>query len=896
MGKYLHEFVSKIDFLKKYFGDDYLQPWASLTTSNYQSDYNRKKRKLSKMPLTTVPLTNDSTTFTFAIAANVNTDTLESISYSVDGGETWTTTPNVDATAVNIPVTVTNKTPVMWKGVGKAISVSDGVYSRLYANKNFEALGNPLSLIGEQYNLKSLINNAWALAHLFHNATTLINADKLILSAKKCGERCYHKMFDTCSNLETFPILPAISLANGCYAYMFSTCRKMVTPVAVPATKLDQYCYAYMFSGCTGLTSIPELPAMNLYQYCYQYMFNGCTGLVDCEINLPAVTMAQHCYERMFQDCTNLTTVPELPATSLAPNCYNGMFRNTAISQLPLLPATKLESNCYSIMFMQCSKLIDLSEYILPATILADGCYNQMFDNCINLKKGPQLPATTLTTNCYASMFYGCKSLIDTPALIATTLNTRCYQSMFSGCTSLTNMPEIIASNMSPYCCVSMFNNCTGLTSISLSNVTTLANNCFQTMFKGCTGLTSIPELPWTSLPSACMQGMFQNCINIVNIPSILPATTLNVYCYREMFYGCTSLTKAPALPAATATNTQCYYQMFYGCTNLNNITALFTNNPNSANNCQYQWVQGVSSTGTFIMSGNAEWNPESYRGVNGVPEGWTVNRITPTLETDDGNTTYAIASSANQISINGTDLLTSYTITLNDPDNVFTIEESNLDDTYDITCSDHTALHTATLTVSSPGATDLVLILVNNDGTLPNGYKRVGCVEADGNQQVDLNLIMFETAPVDYGVQLIGYLDNTSAAYGTLLANISETNPYPGTAIRKNNNTAFVQSRVSGVSSDIIGTNTLFATNYTGTESSAFNCKTTLFGAINTTNGNWWRFGKGRIYGCKIFINNTLVRNLIPCIENSTNIVGLYDVVNNVFYTSETNPLTYTN
>lgn len=111
--KYLHEFVSRIDFLKKYFGDDYLQPWASLTTSNYQSDYNRKKRKLSKMPLTTVPLTNDSTTFTFAIAANVNTDTLESISYSVDGGETWTTTSNVDATAVNIPVTVTNKTPVM---------------------------------------------------------------------------------------------------------------------------------------------------------------------------------------------------------------------------------------------------------------------------------------------------------------------------------------------------------------------------------------------------------------------------------------------------------------------------------------------------------------------------------------------------------------------------------------------------------------------------------------------------------------------------------------------------------------------------------------------------------------------------------------------------------------
>jgi hypothetical protein len=187
---------------------------------------------------------------------------------------------------------------------------------------------------------------------------------------------------------------------------------------------------------------------------------------------------------------------------------------------------------------------------------------------------------------------------------------------------------------------------------------------------------------------------------------------------------------------------------------------------------------------------------------------------------------------------MNGTNLLTGHNASLNDPDNVFTVEKSD-DDIYDITCSDHTALHVATLTVSSPGATDLVITLVNNAATLPSTYKRVGCVEADGNQQVDLNLIMFETVPVDYGVQLIGYLDNTSEAYGTLFANLSETNPYPGTAIRKSNNTAFVQSRVSGVSSNIIGTNKLFATNYTGTELSAFNCKTTLFGAINTTNGN---------------------------------------------------------
>ena len=40
--------------------------------------------------------------------------------------------------------------------------------------------------------------------------------------------------------------------------------------------------------------------------------------------------------------------------------------------------------------------------------------------------------------------------------------------------------------------------------------------------------------------------------------------------------------------------------------------------------------------------------------------------------------------------------------------------------------------------------------------------------------------------------------------------------------------------------------------------------------------------------------MNNTVVRNLLPCVEISTDTAGLYDTVNNVFYTSETEPLTY--
>ena len=45
-------------------------------------------------------------------------------------------------------------------------------------------------------------------------------------------------------------------------------------------------------------------------------------------------------------------------------------------------------------------------------------------------------------------------------------------------------------------------------------------------------------------------------------------------------------------------------------------------------------------------------------------------------------------------------------------------------------------------------------------------------------------------------------------------------------------------------------------------------------------------RFAEGRIYYFKLFVEGTLVRDMIPCKDNYNNI-GLYDIVNSVFYTS---------
>ena len=55
------------------------------------------------------------------------------------------------------------------------------------------------------------------------------------------------------------------------------------------------------------------------------------------------------------------------------------------------------------------------------------------------------------------------------------------------------------------------------------------------------------------------------------------------------------------------------------------------------------------------------------------------------------------------------------------------------------------------------------------------------------------------------------------------------------------------------------------------------------LFGRGNS--GSFERFAKAAIYRAKIYDNGVLIREFVPCIQKSNNEVGMYDIVNDVFY-----------
>lgn len=244
--------------------------------------------------------------------------------------------------------------------------------------------------------------------------------------------------------------------------------------------------------------------------------------------------------------------------------------------------------NTFKNMFFATS-VVNAENLVLVKGTVQKNSYAHMFLNCASLITAPQLPSTTLTDYCYRDMFNGCTSLTAAPELPATTLKRNCYQSMFQGCTSLTTAPELPAE--------------------------TLANSCYQNMFQGCTSLTAAPALPATTLTSSCYNNMFSGCTSLTAAPA-LPATTLDIYCYMQMFKGCTSLTAAPELPATTLADS-CYRDMFNGCTNLSYIKCLATGI--NAQKCLYNWLGGVSSSGTF--EGHNVGYPS---GASGIPEGWT--------------------------------------------------------------------------------------------------------------------------------------------------------------------------------------------------------------------------------------------------------------------------------
>jgi hypothetical protein len=172
---------------------------------------------------------------------------------------------------------------------------------------------------------------------------------------------------------------------------------------------------------------------------------------------------------------------------------------------------------------------------------------------------------------------------------------------------------------------------------------------------------------------------------------------------------------------------------------------------------------------------------------------------------------------------------------------------------------------------------------------TLPIEYQQIEYIESDGTQYIDTGFMPNQNSSVEiYGYQIYR---ETNSLFGV--------NPHfvitsGGAKYRFRYNNTSIDTKI--LSSTLVKialkkneayiNDELIGTFETGEFQATHNAL--LFGRISSS-GTAEETKASRIYYVKIWDNNALVRNFIPCFRKEDDVVGMYDLIENKFYISET-------
>ena len=180
----------------------------------------------------------------------------------------------------------------------------------------------------------------------------------------------------------------------------------------------------------------------------------------------------------------------------------------------------------------------------------------------------------------------------------------------------------------------------------------------------------------------------------------------------------------------------------------------------------------------------------------------------------------------------------------------------------------------------------------------LPDEYTQLEFIESSGTQYIDTGYKANQKT--EYEVEF-SYSSMLSSSNGFVIGsrissdseNISLTCDFGDTFVGRGNTYAHLsiptiinqKYKFKVTENSIIRDGTVISqiANNFGDETGTYNVR--LFNL--NQNGVFTRNFSGKIYNCKIWDNGELVREFIPCKRNGDSILGMYDTVNNVFYTN---------
>lgn len=267
--------------------------------------------------------------------------------------------------------------------------------------------------------------------------------------------------------------------------------------------------------------------------------------------------------------------------------------------------------------------------------------------------------------------------------------------------------------------------------------------------------------------------------------------------------------------------------------------------------------------------------------------------KLGESIELYDGELTTTVADNGVGTAVSGA-ITHSATVVVQIPRNWFL--EDNSEWNYSISDAlmimNTSANKTNTHTFANFNVAPLFNIWVRKPIGLPEGYTQLKYIEGTGTQYVDTGfkpnqdtrvVIDFEvltntaeahicSARTNGGTPLLTLYYNASGTFGTRYGTGSSVT-FSGVSGKGR----YLFDRNKNVCT-INGANAITAT----AETFSVANNLTLFCRNDGTATN--AYINGRLYSCQIYDNGTLVRDYIPCI-NDSGVVGLYDLVNGVFY-----------
>ena len=183
----------------------------------------------------------------------------------------------------------------------------------------------------------------------------------------------------------------------------------------------------------------------------------------------------------------------------------------------------------------------------------------------------------------------------------------------------------------------------------------------------------------------------------------------------------------------------------------------------------------------------------------------------------------------------------------------------------------------------------------------LPTEYQEVEYIQSSGTQYIDTGVVATSGFEIDIKINI----DTVTGSWAPILSAHELSAPY------KRNFMAYTSSKkmeidagdkITQTSVTLTGDDVIKAsnvennfylnvngTNYTPTVTTAASNLAYSGRTLHLLHGNGYDVGytSGKVYYCKITVDGTLVRSFVPCYRKSDNVVGLYDLVNNIFYTN---------